>query len=221
MKIIPLLLLIAGVSGSCQLKEQAEELQALKDCTYEVVSADSIYLSNIDVSELVKENTLDLINAPQLAFSYLQKKMPFSAVVNLKITNPGSQEAAINEFEYKVLIKDTEILNGYYDRKISVPPNDSMVIPIKIDRDVYPLIANREHQAAVSGFLGSAAEKSTAISLKIKPAFAVGDKMVKYPDYITIDKTFTNRSLISYLNGLSTENKADDTVNNSNTTEVY
>lgn len=203
MRIGILLFFIVLVVSSCQLKDQAEELQALKHCTYEIVSADSIYLSNINVSDLIKENKLDLINAPQLAFSYLQKKMPLNAVVNLKITNPGTQEAAINGFEYIALIKDTEITKGYFDKKISVPPNGgTTIVPVRIDQDVYPLISDPGNQSAVSDFFGSGEERKAVITLKIKPSIAIGSEMIKYPDYLTIDKSITNKRLLSYLDTL-------------------
>lgn len=215
MKLTISLFFLTFVLFSCQLKEQAEELQALKECTYEVVSADSIYLSNINVSNLIKENSLDLINAPQLAFSYLQKTMPFNAIVNLRITNPGTQEAAINEFEYKVFIKDTEITQGYYDKKISIPPNGgTTLVPVRINQDVYPLISSPGNQTAVSDFFGSKDEKTAIITLKIKPSIAIGSEMIKYPDYISVDKTVSNKKIIAYLESLSNSNTSQDTVLN-------
>lgn len=212
--------LIAVTITSCQIKEQAEELQALKECTYEIVSADSVFLSNINVTRLIKNNTLDLINAPQLAFSYLQKSMPLSAVVHLKITNPGTQQAGINEFEYRVLIKETQLINGYYDKKISVPASGSTVVPITINQDIYPLISSPQNQSAVTDFLGSTEEKQATVTLKIKPAISIGNELIKYPDYISIDQTFTNKSLMAYLSRLSRNQGTADTVSAGQNTRV-
>lgn len=189
--------------SSCQLKEQADQLQALKQCTYEIISADSVYLAGMNVSDMITENGLDLISAPPLAISYLQKKMPLYAVINLKITNPGIQEAAVNQFEYKVFIKNTEITSGHFDKRISIPPNGgSSIVPVRINQDVYTLISNPVNQSAVADFLSTRVEKKAVITLKIKPTFAVGNEMIKYPDYITMDKEFSNKVLLSYLKGV-------------------
>ncbi|HXI00195.1 MAG TPA: hypothetical protein VNI52_07980 [Sphingobacteriaceae bacterium] len=216
--LIPILFLF-----SCQLKEQADELQALKQCTYEVVSADSVYLANINVSEMITENGLDLISAPQLAISYMQKKMPLNALINLKVTNPGTQEAAINQFEYVVAIKNTEITKGFFDKRISIPPNGgTTIVPVRVNQDLYNLISNPVNQSAVAGFLSTKTEQKAVVTLKIKPTFAVGSEMIKYPDYVSMDKEFTNTTLLSYLRGLQSKARVIDSIGqNKDTTGVY
>lgn len=59
------------------------------------------------------------------------------------------------------------------------------------------------------------------MTLKIKPALAVGGKMIKYPDYITVDKAFTNKALMSYLGRFGNRSGTADTLNNRQNTEIY
>jgi LEA14-like dessication related protein len=190
---------------TCQLKEQAEELSALQNCTYEIISADSVSLANVEISNMVNEHGIDLVNAPALALSYLQKKLPLQAVINLRVTNPGTTEAGINQFEYKVLVQETEVLDGSYDKRVTIAPQSSTVIPVKINRDVYNLISNPANQSAVANFLDTRTEKKSIITMKIKPAIAVGDRMIHFPDYINLKKEVSNTVLLSYIRNLPRE----------------
>jgi hypothetical protein len=186
--------------NSCQVKEQADQLKALENCTYGIVSADSVYIAGTDARNLVANGGLNLLQAPQLAFAYMQQKMPVKATLQLQVTNNGTEEAGINKFEYKVLIKDTQILDGFIDQKIAVAPNGgTATVPVKIDKDFYPLISSQTNQQAVADFLGAQTEKTMMVTFRIKPRFIVGSQEIEYPDYIDVKKELTNTTLLSYL----------------------
>ena len=199
------LALIATVLfAACGVKEQADQLQALEKCTYEVVAADSVYIADTEASKLITSEGLNLFRTPQLAFAYLQQRVPVEGILQVKITNPGTQEAGINEFEYKVMIADVELLSGFMTEKISVAPGgESSIVPLKIDKDVYPLLSSSANQQAVADFLSTQTEKKVLVTFKIKPSFLVGAEVVKYPDYIDIKREISNVQLISYLESIS------------------
>src|SRR6476620_7816648 len=122
MKRLSIVILFAVIAAGCGLNKQARQIEALEKCTYEISSADSIYLAGRDISRLVKNKTLELRNVPELALALFRKNIPLKARVNLAITNPTSTEAAINQFEYIVLIKNQEIANGFVNQKVSIQP---------------------------------------------------------------------------------------------------
>lgn len=191
------------VLSACGVKEQADQMQALEKCEYDVVSADSVSLAGIDINKIIGTKGLNIYRAPRLAFAYMQGSVPLRGALGLKITNNGAGIAAINNFDYKILIGSTEILSGTIDKRIEVVPDGgSTFIPIKIDKDIYPLISNPENQRAVNKFLTSKTPDSTRILIKIKPRIFIGDKSIEYPSYIDIVKTFTNVELFSYLKKL-------------------
>lgn len=203
MKINILLLAAFTLISGCGVKEQADQLQAMEKCRFEVVSADSVTIAGRDASRFLSKGKLNLIEAPSLAMAFLQQRVPLKGILNLKITNPGSQEAGINNFEYKIFIKNTEIVTGIIDQKITIPANGgSTMVPVKIDKDVYTLLANQSNQQAVQEFFGSKIEKFTDIIFHIKPSFMIGDQKVDYPDFITLNRKLSNMQIISYLEGL-------------------
>ena len=185
---------------SCGLNQQVDKMKALENCSYRIISADSVYIAGADVSRVISSGSVDFSKAPQLALALLQQRVPFQASLNLEIRNPGRVEAGINEFEYKVLIKDRELSSGFVNENISIAPNGgTAIVPLKIAADIYPFISNTENRKAIASFLSSADEKKVPLTIKIKPSLLVGDKKVNYPGFISIDKEISNKSLLSLL----------------------
>lgn len=190
--------------AACGVKEQADQLKAFEKCTYELVSADSVYVAGTDVTKLISSKGLNLQQAPRIAFAYFQQKIPVKGILHLKIVNPGAEEAAINQFEYKILIKDTELLSGSVDQRLAIAPNgDSIIIPLKVDKDVYPILSNPANQSAINDFLTSQTEQKFTLQFKIKPSFSLGKEIIQYPDYVTINKEISNTELLKYLKSIN------------------
>lgn len=177
-------------------------MSALKNCTYDIVSADSLYLANTPVTRLIDANGFVLERSQHLALAFMRQDIPLRGILRFKITNNGPETAGINEFDYKVFIKDKELAKGSTDRKISIEPGQSSVIPVRISENIFPLVSEPANIKALSDFVSSDSLKTAIITLKIKPSVSVGNKKINYPGYIDIDKPVTNRELLTTLNGL-------------------
>ncbi|MEJ7694054.1 LEA type 2 family protein [Daejeonella sp.] len=199
MKRLTIVLLLAVLLAGCGLNKQARQIEALEKCTYEISSADSIYLAGRDVSQLVKNRTLELRNVPELALALFRKNIPLKARVNLTISNPTSTEAAINQFEYIVLIKNQEIANGFVNQTVSIEPGGTTTVPVRVNSNIYSFLSNGKTMEEIIDFVrggeSGAAERKGVVTIKIKPTIDVGGKMVKYPGYITINKEVSSKIL--------------------------
>ncbi len=199
MKKLAIIFLVAMVFTACGLNKQARQIEALEKCTYEISSADSIYLAGRDVSKLIKDRSFDLSNMPELALALFRKNIPLKARVNLTISNPTANEAAINQFEYLVLIKNREIANGFVNQKVSVAPGGSVTVPVRVNSNIYSFISNGKTMEEILDFVrggeSGAAERKGVVTIRIKPTIEVGGKLVKYPGYITIDKEVSSKIL--------------------------
>ena len=187
--------------SACGLNKQVDQLKAFEDCKYELKSADSMYIANIKVADVITKNGFDLAGTPRLALALLRKDVPFTAKLNLLIKNPSSELAGINQFEYKVLFKNHELANGIVDRTISVSPNGGeTLVPIKVNSNLYSLLSDKEAQNAITDFILAGREgkeeKKGIVTIKIKPTIGLGGKMIKYPGYITIDKEISSKILL-------------------------
>ncbi len=191
-----LLLFICGCTG---LNKQMNQIKALEDCKYEISSADSIYVANVNMKDLIGKEEIDITKMPRLALALLRQNVPMKARVNLTISNPSSKLAAINQFEYKVLVKDRELAGGFVTQNISVSPHGGTItVPIQVNSNIYHVLSDDKAMAAITDFLIGAQdgeEKKGLVTFKIKPTLDFGNKQIKYPGYITINKEISSKKL--------------------------
>lgn len=191
--------LISLLLLSCGVNKQANQLKTLEDCLYEIRSADSIYVAGRNVSKMINNNQLNLSSMPEFAWAYLQKDIPMKARINLKIKNPTQQIAAINRFEYLVLVKGQQLASGLVNQKVSIAAGDSITVPVSVNANIYQILSNGNTMQEIIEFLkggnDQATEKKGIITLKIKPTIAIGDNLVNYPGYITIEKELSSKIL--------------------------
>ncbi|HUH33294.1 MAG TPA: LEA type 2 family protein [Daejeonella sp.] len=197
-KLIWLSCLALTMSG-CGINNQAKQLQTLEDCIYEIRSADSIYVAGKDVSKMISNNAINISSMPEFAWAYLQKDIPLKARINLKIKNPTKQDAAINRFEYLVLVKGQQLANGMVAQKVSIAAGDSITVPVSVNSNIYQILSNgntmQEIVAFMKGGNDSATERKGIVTLKIKPSISIGNNLVNYPGYITIEKEISSKIL--------------------------
>lgn len=184
---------------SCGVNKQANQLKTLEDCLYEIRSADSIYVAGRNVSKMISNNKLNMSNMPEFAWAFLQKDIPLKARINLKIKNPTKQLAAINRFEYLVLVKGQQLASGLVNQKVSIEAGDSVTVPVSVNANIYQILSNGNTMQEIIAFLNGgkdrATEKKGILTLKIKPSIAIGDNLVNYPGYITIEKELSSKIL--------------------------
>ena len=194
------LIAAAAFLASCNLNNQARQINALENCTYEITSADSMYVAGRDVNKLIQNKNFDINNMPELALAYMSQNIPFKAKLNLEIKNPTGDKASINRFEYIILLKDQELATGTVDQKVSVGPGETTLVPVNVQGNLYQILSNGKTMKDIVEFVkGSNAiggpEKKGIVTLKIKPTIEVGSKLVAYPGYITINKEISSNIL--------------------------
>ncbi len=184
---------------SCGLNKQARQVKAFEKCEYQITSADSIYVAGRDVSKLINNATIDISSMPELAFAYLRKDIPLKARLNLQIKNPTANLAAINQFEYKILIKGQELANGFINQKVSVEPGSSTTVPVNVNANIYQFLSDGKTMQQIADFIKggdtNGTEKKGIVTLKIKPTISLAGKLINYPGYITIDKEISSKIL--------------------------
>lgn len=199
MKNLILACLIVLSLGSCGINRQAQQVRALEKCEYKVIDATDISLAGTDVKKLINGKAVSPVNIPGIALGLLRKDIPLRAKLNLEITNPTSDLAAINNFEYKILINRQEIANGFVDQSVSIGSNQSVRVPLVFNANVYQFLTDNKIIDDISSFIAGATsgtEKKGLVTLKIKPSIRVGNELVKYPGFITINKEISSKILL-------------------------
>ncbi|WP_316823478.1 hypothetical protein [Pedobacter gandavensis] len=197
MKKIIFLCLTAIIIQSCSVSKQ--QIKALEKCTYKVVSAEQISFGGTDVKRLLSGQDLNLGSLPGLALGLLRKDVPLKARLNLEISNPTPNTAAINEFEYKILINKAEIASGFVNQEVRVEGGKSTIVPVDMVANIYPFVTNSKVMNEITEFIKGnkgGREKKGILTLKIRPSFKVAGALVKYPGFITIDKEVSSKILL-------------------------
>ncbi len=199
MKKLILICFVAISFAGCGLNKQAKQIEALEKCSYEINSADSVFIAGRDVTQMIRNKSLSLNNVPELALALFRKNIPLKAKVNLTINNPTANEAAINQFEYIVLIKGQELANGFVNQRVLIEPGGSTTVPVRVNSNIYSFLSNGKTMDEIIEFLrggeSGASEKKGIVTIKIKPTIEVGNKLVQYPGYISIDKELSSKIL--------------------------
>lgn len=200
MKKILLLCLATVVISSCGINKQAQQIKALEKCRYKITSADQVTLGGADVKKMIINQDINLASLPGLALGLLRKDVPLRARLNLEVQNPTGDDASINEFEYKILINKQELATGFVNQALNVAAGRSATVPVDMEVNVYPFISNSKVMGEISDFLKSGKnggpEKKGILTLKIRPSIKVGNTLVKYPGFITIDKEVSSKILL-------------------------
>jgi hypothetical protein len=199
MKKVIALAVVAWSLAGCSVNKQIDMVKALGECRYDILSADSVYIANTNVSKLVADGKVDMARVPGLAIALLRKNVPLSARINLNITNPTADLAGINQFEYKVLVKNHELANGFVNQKVEVQPGGTTAVPVRLNANIYEVLQDGKTLDDISDFLSggkdSKTEKKGVITLKIRPTLDMAGRAMKYPGYITIDKEISSKIL--------------------------
>jgi hypothetical protein len=199
------LLIIPVLLTQCGINRQVQQAKGLSKSRYAVQSADSVTIAGYDIQEFKDIKQLDDVNPlkyPRVAAALLRKDVPFKANINLEIVNPTNDTAAINQFEYRLLLAGNELATGTVERRVAVPPGGGKVlVAIPVNANAYSLIANLGTRKAFADLIGNlAGSKQTdpsRVTLKIKPTLMLGNKSVQYPGYIDIDKEITRDMLLA------------------------
>lgn len=197
-KLIMICLIAVGFS-SCGINKQAQQIKALEGCEYKLLNANEITLAGTNVKKLVSDKSFNLINAPALALGFLRKDIPLRANLNLEIKNPSSSLAAINNFDYIVLVNQQELINGTVNQRISIEPGQTTTVPLQLNANVYQFLSNQKIIDDITKFLESSSngtESKGLLTIKIKPSILVNGSLVKYPGFISIDKEISSKVLL-------------------------
>jgi len=199
MKNLFLACLIILSLGSCGINKQAQQIKALEKCDYRITDATDITIAGTDIRKLIDGKSVNTLSIPGIALGMLRKDIPLRAKLNLEINNPSNNLAAINDFDYIVLINRQEVFNGSVNQSVNIGAGQTTQVPVQINANIYQFLTDNKMLNDIGTFIGGAtngSEKKGLVTLKIRPSIKVAGGLVKYPGYITIDKEVSSKILL-------------------------
>lgn len=206
--LISIITVVGLTISSCGLNKESRTMQALKDCKYELVGVDSLLLSGMDIAQLLdsRNQQINLAGIPAIAMGYLSQNLPLTAKLQLEITNPTNRLAGIRQFEYIILLEGMQLLEGTSDLPISVPSGSTVVVPVHLQANVYPLLSNGDNLQRVLNFINGSRDGISSnttdklnLTLRLKPTISLANQAVQYPGYITVERSLDRATLLRML----------------------
>lgn len=192
--------LLVTTALGCGINKQAQQIKALENCTYKITGVQQVSIAGTDVKKLMDQQSFSLTSLPGVALGLLRKDIPLKANLNLEISNPTSSLAAINQFEYKILVNNTDLAEGLVNQSVSIGQGQTVTVPVQLVSNIYGLVSNGKvfNDIVKAAQKGSSAkdEKLGLLTIKIKPTFMLGNTPFKYPGYITINKDISSKILL-------------------------
>ena len=181
------------------INRQKEEGQNFQNCTFALQSIEQATLGGVNVTNVRSAADLSPGDRARILAAYAAGSLPLDMRVNLQVTNPTADLAALNALDYKILVDGNEIATGATTQRIEVPGNSTATLTLPVTADARKVVANGGAEA-LGGFALGLADRSrqpTRVTIAVRPSVKFLGTTIKSPNYITIDKDVTARQLLN------------------------
>ena len=187
-----LLIILSVVFLSFFSCKELSQLAAFKNCNYELVNLSNTAVAGVSLNGLQDVKSLNANSLLKVTSAILAGKLPLSATVNVKATNPNSTAAKIAGLEWAIDLNNSNILTGNVNQQVNVPANGGQtVIPFNFQIDVMKFVKKGDSNDNIIKLVNNvlhAGENSSTIAIRIKPTVTVGGKNIS-TGFITVKKS--------------------------------
>ena len=171
-------------------------LQSTLSNAYNLVNCDYKYrsISNLVISDMNVSNGLTSLMIPK-ALAILSgnaSSIPLKFTINIDVKNLNSGSAAFQSLLYIISIDDVQFTTGNFNQAFHVEAGETKTLPMDIGVDIAELMKSNSRSAIeniVKNFLGLN-DKSSKVTVQLKPSFKVGEQTFSSPLYIPVSFTF-------------------------------
>ena len=211
MKKITLALAVAGsiLLSSCDIltdvANQFTSVANLANCEFALKNVSNVSVAGVNVKNLTK-GELSATDVVKLVAAYRTKQVPLAMNVNVDVSNPTTQQAAMTALDWILAIDGKDMANGVNNRSYTIKPSATTTVPLPVNTDLGQLFS-KEGLDALKTFASSFTSDgiSSKVGLRVKPSLSVGTTQVPFPNYIKLEKkTGTNTNTTSTTGTMQT-----------------
>ena len=193
-------LLSAGglLPGCAGVSRQVEEAKNFQDCTFALQGIEQATLAGVDITNVRSAADLSVADRARLLAAYAAGAVPLNMRVNLQVTNPNNDLAALNALDYKILIDGNELATGATTQRLTVSGHSTNTLTLPITADARQALRNGGAEA-LGGFALGLADRNrqpTRVTIAVRPSVKFLGATFRKPDYITVDKYVTAREVL-------------------------
>lgn len=172
-----------------------KELISFTKCEFRLKSIQSIKLAGVDLKGKTGISDFKISDMAVFTQYALRGNLPVDMVIQIETKNPNQQTAAINKVEWIAYLDEIEMMTGFVNDRIVIPPdNGTNLVPLHIRFDLKK-VAGSSAGNAIAGLalnMLNMGEEDSRFIVKIKPTILVGSFKLDYPGYIKITREFTS-----------------------------
>ncbi len=189
-KFLALFLITIGIT-SCDVLNQVAQIANFANCKFNFESVDQVKMLDVQLSRGMTKNDLNITQLATLTNAILKKQLPVSFNVNLNVNNPNTIPAALTKMDYILTLNGKEVVSTTLNKSINIGANSSSVVSIPIQTDLFQLFTGESVDAIVNlAFkLAGVSSNPVNVGIKVKPYISIGNQLLPYPDYISLNKT--------------------------------
>ena len=177
--------------ASCDVLTQVAQVANFANCTFNFNSVNNIQMLGVNLSKGMTKDNLNVTQLLALTNAIMSKSLPVTFNVNVNVSNPNSIAASMAKMDYILTLNGKQVVSTTMNQAVNVPANSSNIVTIPITTDLFQLFSGESADAIVNlAFkLAGASSNPVNVGLKVKPYITVGNQMLSYPDYLTMNKT--------------------------------
>jgi len=164
------------------------QMEKLKNCEFRIERIDNINVDGIEMRNIHSINDIGLANAAKLIGDLNKGSLLSEFSIIISVNNPNKEMAAMEKFEYIILLDDKETVTGSSNDRVEIPGNKSIEFPVSARVNLSELLKQNSMSAIME--LANTLNKENAIGkrvkIKVKPYIRIGKNVMKYPGFIEI-----------------------------------
>lgn len=183
--------LVAGllVWGGCAT---LKELTNFAKCKFRYTNITKTQVAGVDVTKVMNYKDLNFADAAKVGANVVQGKLPLNLTINLQVTNPNKELAALNKLDWIAFIDNKELVNGVLNQRVSIAPGETATLPLTVNADLIQAFKgeSKDKIPTYAFGLADASGKPTRMGMKVRPTIMVAGLSFTYPGWITLSQDF-------------------------------
>jgi hypothetical protein len=178
------------ILSSCSIVKQGKELKNLFLCDYSLKSVKLLDIAGVDTKLFENGSALSMDEYITLFDKVMSNDLPADFLLDFNVYNPTSEIASAQGMDWVLEMKENNLLNGTIDTPVIVPSKKSSDLKIKVSINIFKLINSGSLNDIINILQKNDWKdnwKKLGLKLKLKPWYLSGNKVLKYPGYITIN----------------------------------
>jgi LEA14-like dessication related protein len=164
------------------------QMEKLKNCEFRLERIEGMNIDGIDMSKIHSINDLGIVNASKIITDLSKGALLSEFTIIISVNNPNKSMAAMEKFEYLIMLDDKEVVTGSSNDRVEIPANKSIEFPLSAKTNLSELLKQNSITALME--LANTLNKENTIAkrvkIKVKPYIRIGKKLLKYPGFVEI-----------------------------------